>query len=60
MGLDVVEILMGIEGEFGISIAEEEIPHFQTVFVSETLAGIAYLFALGLGRHTSWNHSPAY
>lgn len=31
MGLDAVEILMDIEEEFGISIAEEEVPHFRTM-----------------------------
>ncbi|MBC8871765.1 MAG: hypothetical protein H8E44_20245 [Planctomycetes bacterium] len=31
MGLDAVEILMEIEEEFGITIAEEEIPHFRTM-----------------------------
>ena len=31
MGLDAVEILMDIEEEFGITIAEEEIPHFRTM-----------------------------
>ena len=31
MGLDAVEILMDIEEEFGITIGDEEIPHFQTM-----------------------------